>query len=160
MYREGSYLQATVTELQKGFYNESDSTGERKIVIMKRIIAPGNLHRPFGYAHAIQIDKTLYISGQIPLDMELNSVGKNDIAAQTEQVYGNLQKVLEGAGGTMRNIVMLNIYCTDLEAFDKHARGVRKKYFGDYYPATTAVEVKRLYRPEYMIEVEAVAVLD
>jgi reactive intermediate/imine deaminase len=149
-----------VTELQKGFYNEPDSTGERKIVIMKRIIAPGNLHRPFGYAHAIQIDKTLYISGQIPLDMELNSVGKNDIAAQTEQVYGNLQKVLEGAGGTMRNIVMMTIYCTDLDAFDKHTRGVRKKYFGDYYPAITAVEVKRLYRPEYMIEVEAIAVLD
>lgn len=160
MYREGSYLQPTVTELQTGFYNELDSTGERKIVIMKRIIAPGNLHRPFGYAHAIQIDKTLYISGQIPLDMELNSVGKNDIAAQTEQVYGNLQKVLEGAGGTMRNIVMMTIYCTDLEAFDKHTRGVRKKYFGDYYPAITAVEVKRLYRPEYMIEVEAIAVLD
>jgi 2-iminobutanoate/2-iminopropanoate deaminase len=127
---------------------------------MKRIIAPGNLHRPFGYAHAIQVDKTLYISGQIPLDMELNSVGKNDIAAQTEQVYGNLQKVLEGAGGTLRNIVMMTIYCTDLEAFDKRTRGVRKKYFGDYYPAITAVEVKRLYRPEYMIEVEAVAVLD
>ncbi len=129
-------------------------------MIMKRIIAPGNLHRPFGYAHAIQVDKTLYISGQIPLDMELNSVGKNDIAAQTEQVYGNLKKVLEGAGGTMRNIVMMTIYCTDLEAFDKHTRPVRKKYFGDYYPAVTAVEVKRLYRPEYMIEVEAIAVLD
>jgi 2-iminobutanoate/2-iminopropanoate deaminase len=134
--------------------------GERKVVNMKRVIAPGNLHRPFGYAHGVQVDKTLYISGQIPLDMELNSVGKNDIAAQTEQVYGNLQKVLEGAGGTMRSIVMLNIYCTDLEAFDKHTRSIRKKYFGDYYPATTAVEVRRLYRPEYMIEVEAVAVLD
>ena len=128
--------------------------------MMKRMIAPGNLHRPFGYAHAIQVEKTLYISGQIPLDMELNSVGKNDIAVQTDQVYGNLQKVLEGAGGTMRNIVMMTIYCTDLEAFDKHTRAVRKKYFGDYYPAITAVEVKRLYRPEYMIEVEAVAVLD
>ena len=128
--------------------------------MMKRTIAPGNLHRPFGYAHAIQVEKTLYISGQIPLDMELNSVGKDDIAAQTEQVYGNLQKVLEGAGGTMRNVVMMTIYCTDLEAFDKHTRAVRKKYFGDYYPAITAVEVKRLYRPEYMIEVEAIAVLD
>ena len=127
---------------------------------MKRIIAPGNLHRPFGYAHAVQVDKTLYISGQIPLDMELNSVGMGDIAVQTDQAYGNLQKVLEGAGGKMTDIVMLNIYCTDLEAFDKHTRAVRKKYFGDYYPATTAVEVKRLYRPEYMIEVEAVAVLD
>jgi enamine deaminase RidA (YjgF/YER057c/UK114 family) len=55
---------------------------------------------------------------------------------------------------------MLNIYCTDLDAYDKHTRSVRKKYFGDYYPATTAVEVRRLYRPEYMIEIEAIAVLD
>jgi reactive intermediate/imine deaminase len=127
---------------------------------MKKVIAPKKVHRPFGYAHAIQIDKTLYISGQIPLDMDMNVVGKNDMAAQTEQVYGNLKKVLEDAGGAMTNIVMLNIYCTDIESFDKQTRGMRKKYFGDYYPAVTAVEVKRLYRPDVMIEVEAVAVLD
>ena len=127
---------------------------------MKRVIAPKNVHRPFGYAHAIQVDKTLYISGQIPLDMDMNVVGKKDIFAQTDQVYGNLKKVLEDAGGTMKNIVMLNIYCTDIEAFDKETRGLRKKYFGDYYPAITAVEVKRLYRRDFMIEVEAVAVLD
>lgn len=127
---------------------------------MKKIIAPDNLHRPFGYAHAIQIEKTLYISGQVPLDMELKSVGEGDIAAQTEQVYANMEKVLKSVGGSMRNIVMLNIFCTDLDAYDKHTRSVRKKYFGDYYPATTAVEIKRLYRPEYMIEIEAVAVLD
>jgi len=128
--------------------------------MLKKVIAPENLHRPFGYAHAIQIDNTIYISGQIPLDEEMNVVGKNSMAAQTEQVYENLKKVIEDAGGTMRNIVMLNIYCTDLEAYDKETRHLRKKYFGDYYPATTAVEVKRLYRREYMIEVEAVAVLD
>jgi reactive intermediate/imine deaminase len=127
---------------------------------MKKIIAPDNLHRPFGYAHAMQIDKTLYISGQVPLDMALQSVGEGDIAAQTEQVYANMKKVLEGSGGSMTDIVMLNIYCTDLEAYDKHTRPVRKKYFGNYYPATTAVEVRRLYRPEYMIEIEAIAVLD
>lgn len=127
---------------------------------MKKVIAPKNLHRPFGYAHAIQIDKTLYISGQIPLDMHMNVVGKNDMAAQTELVYENLKKVLEDAGGSMTNIVMLNVYCTDIERFDKETRGLRKKYFGDYYPAVTAVEVKRLYHPDYMIEVEAVAVLD
>jgi 2-iminobutanoate/2-iminopropanoate deaminase len=128
--------------------------------MMKKVIAPKNLHRPFGYAHAIQIDKTIYISGQIPLDQEMNVIGKNDIAAQTELVYENLKKVIEDAGGTMKNIVMLNIYCTDLEAYDKETRHLRKKYFGDYYPATTAVEVKRLYRPDFMIEIEAVAVLD
>ena len=127
---------------------------------MKKVIAPKNLHRPFGYAHAIQVDKTLYISGQIPMDMDMNVVGKNDMAAQTELVYDNLKKVLEDAGGSMTNIVMLNIYCTDIERFDKETRGMRKKYFGDYYPAVTAVEVKRLYHPDYMIEVEAIAVLN
>ena len=124
--------------------------------MIKKVIAPDNLHRPFGYAHAMQIDRTLYISGQVPLDMELNSVGEGDIAAQTEQAYANMQKVLGDAGGSMRSIVMLKIYCTDLEAYDKYTRPVRKKYFG----ATTAVEVKRLYRSEYMIEIEAIAVLD
>jgi reactive intermediate/imine deaminase len=128
--------------------------------MIKKVIAPHNLHRPFGYAHAIQVDRTLFISGQVPLDMALKSVGQGDIAAQTEQVYANMQKVLEDAGGSMRSIVMLKIYCTDLEAFDRHTRPVRKKYFGDYYPATTAVEVRRLYRPEYLIEIEAIAVLD
>jgi len=128
--------------------------------MLKKVIAPKNLHRPFGYAHAIQIDNTLYISGQIPLDQEMKVIGKNDIAAQTELVYENLKKVVEDAGGTMTHIVMMNIYCTDIEAFDKETRHLRKKYFGDYYPAVTAVEVKRLYRPDFMIEIEAVAVLD
>ena len=67
--------------------------------MIKKTITPDNLHRPFGYAHAIQVDRTLYISGQIPLDMELKSVGEGDIAAQTEQVYANMKKVLEGQGG-------------------------------------------------------------
>ena len=128
--------------------------------MLKKVITPKTLHRPFGYAHAIQIDNTIYISGQIPLDQEMNVVGKNDIVAQTERVYENLRKVLEEAGGSMSSIVMLNIYCTDLEAYDKKTRHLRKKYFGDYYPATTAIEVKRLYQPDFMIEVEAIAVLD
>jgi 2-iminobutanoate/2-iminopropanoate deaminase len=128
--------------------------------MLKKVITPKTLHRPFGYAHAIQIGNTIYISGQIPLDQDMNVVGKNDIAVQTERVYENLRKVIEEAGGSMSSIVMLNIYCTDLEAYDKKTRHLRKKYFGDYYPATTAIEVKRLYRPDFMIEVEAIAVLD
>jgi reactive intermediate/imine deaminase len=127
--------------------------------MIKKVITPKNLHRPFGYAHAIQIDNTLYIAGQIPLDREMNIVGKNDMAKQTEQVYENLKKVLEEAGGKMTDIVLLNIFCVDLEAFDRETRYLRKRYFGDYYPAITAVEVKRLYRPEFMIEMEAIAVL-
>jgi 2-iminobutanoate/2-iminopropanoate deaminase len=123
----------------------------------KKVIAPKNVHRPFGYAHAVQIDSRIYVSGQIPVDQDMNVVGRNDIAAQTEQVYENLKKVVEEAGGTMADIVKLNIYCTDIEEFDKKTRHLRKRYFGDYYPAITAVEVKRLYRPDFMIEIEALA---
>jgi len=126
---------------------------------MKKIVTPKGVHRPFGYSHALQVDNTLYVSGQIPLDPDMQVVGKNDMAAQTEQVYGNLKRVLEEAGGKMENIVMLNIYVTDLDAFDKETRAIRKKYFGSYYPAVTAVEVRRLYHPDYLIEVEAIAVL-
>jgi len=65
---------------------------------MKKVIAPSSLHRPFGYAHAIQIEKTLYISGQVPLDMDLKSVGEGDIAAQTEQVTRIWKKSLKVRG--------------------------------------------------------------
>lgn len=126
---------------------------------MKKVITPKNVHRPFGYSHAIQIDNTIYVSGQIPLDIDGNVVGKNDMAVQTEQAYENLKRVLEEAGAEMTDIVMLNIYCTDIDEFDKKTRPARKKYFGDYYPAVTAVQVSRLYRPDYLIEVEAVAAI-
>lgn len=127
---------------------------------MKKVITPKNVHRPFGYAHAIQTGNTIYVSGQIPLDIEGNVVGKNDIAAQTQQAYENLKRVLEAAGAAMTDIVMLNIYCRDVDDFDKKTRPLRKKYLGNYYPAITAVQVSRLYRPDFLIEIEAVAVID
>jgi reactive intermediate/imine deaminase len=127
---------------------------------MKKVITPKNVHRPFGYAHAIQTGNTIYVSGQIPLDIEGNVVGKNDIAAQTQQAYENLKRVLKAAGAAMTDIVMLNIYCRDVDDFDKKTRPLRKKYLGNYYPAITAVQVSRLYRPDFLIEIEAVAVID
>ena len=130
------------------------------MTVKTQVINPDNVHRPFGYAHALKVGNTLYVSGQIPLDLEGNLVGKGDIAVQTEQVYENLKRVLEAAGGNMTNIVMLNIYCRDIDAFDKKTRPLRKKYFRNYYPAITAVEVKRLYRQDFLIEIEAVAIVE
>jgi len=125
---------------------------------MKKFINPDNVHRPFGYSHSIRIGNTLYISGQIPMDMSNNIVGKRDIAIQTEQVYENLKRVLETAGMGMTNIITMTIYTRDLDAFDQKTRHLRKKYFGKYYPVVTAVQVDRLYQPESLIEIEAMAV--
>ncbi len=127
---------------------------------MKEVINPSNVHWPLGYSHVVKAGNKVYISGQIPLDKEGNIVGKGDIATQTEQVYENLKRCLEAAGATMNDIVMLGVKVTDVEDYDKNTRGIRKKYFGKYRPATTCVEISRLYFPEIMIEVEATAIID
>ena len=125
---------------------------------MREVINPKNIHWPLGFSHMVRVDDTLHISGQLALDQEGNIVGKGNIALQTEKAYENLKKCLESVGATMHDIVMLRIFVTDLDAFDK-TRDIRKKYFGKYRPATTGLQISRLYFPDAMIEIEATAVI-
>ncbi len=125
---------------------------------MREMINPKNVHWPFGYTHIAKLGDTVHISGQLPLDQEGKIVGEGDITLQTDKTYENLQKCLESVGATINDIVMLRIFVTDLEEFQKTAE-VRTKYFGKYRPATTGLEISRLYFPEAMIEVEATAVI-
>lgn len=126
---------------------------------MREVINPKSVHWPLGYSHVVRVGDMVYISGQLPLDQDGDVVGEGDIAAQTDKTYENLQKCLESVGATLRDIVMLNIYVTDLEEYDQKTRDIRKKYFGKYRPATTGIEISRLYFPEAKIEVEATAVI-
>jgi len=123
---------------------------------MREIINPKNVHWPIGYSHIAKIGDTVHVSGQLPLDQEGNIVGEGDMVLQTDKTYENLKKCLESVGATINDIVMLRIFVTDLEAFQKTG-DVRKKYFGKYRPATTGLEISRLYFPEALIEVEAMA---
>ena len=125
---------------------------------MREIINPKNVHWPFGFSHLTKMGDTLHISGQLALDQEGNIVGKGDMVVQTEKAYENLKKCLESVGATMRDIVMLRIFVTDLEQFKKTG-DVRKKFFGKYRPATTGLEIRRLYFDDALIEVEAMAVI-
>ena len=125
---------------------------------MREMINPKNVHWPFGFTHIAKVGDTVHISGQLALDQEGKIVGEGDMTVQTEKAYENLKKCLESVGATMRDIVFLRIFVTDLEAFQKTAE-VRKKYFGKYRPATTGLEISRLYFPEALIEVEATAVI-
>ena len=125
---------------------------------MREIINPKNVHWPFGFSHLAKMGDTLHISGQLALDQEGNIVGKGDMVVQTEKAYENLKKCLESVGATMRDIVMLRIFVTDLEQFKKTG-DVRKKFFGKYRPATTGLEIRRLYFDDALIEVEAMAVI-
>ncbi len=124
----------------------------------KQVIVPANVHRARGYSHAIKAGNTVYVTGQIGLD-ELGNVVGSDIVSQIGQAYENMKRVLDAAGAKMTDVVKLNFYCHNTE--DLRLTGdVRKKYFGDHKPASTAVTVAKLGVPGTIVEVEAIAVID
>ncbi|WP_420346989.1 RidA family protein [Pelagibius sp.] len=100
--------------------------------------------------------QTVYLKGQVALDPEGRVVGKGDMPAQLRQVLENIQAVLAHVGGTMADIVSLTQYVTDIEAF-MAAGAIRKEFFAAPFPATTTVEVARLYDPDLMVEITAIA---
>ena len=112
-----------------------------------------------GYSHVAKAGKTLYIAGQVALDPRGSLIGKGDFEAQARQVYTNLRNILHEAGGGMENIVKMTTLLTDQKNMESRRR-IRKEFFGDIMPPNTLMIVKALASPDYMIEVEAIAVLD
>ncbi len=125
----------------------------------KEIIVPENVHRARGYSHAIKCGNTIYVAGQVSFDEEGKLVGKGDVVSQTDRAYENLKRVLEAAGASISDIVVLHIYTMDLEGFSKTAE-IRRKYFDKHFPTTTVLVVQGLDEPGTLIEVEAIAVVD
>lgn len=126
---------------------------------------PPSLSRPVGYSHLADVSRgrIVYIAGQVPQDASGALVGKDDFGAQVRQVFSNLQQAVEAAGGTFRDIVKLNYFCVDRVAPEQQplVRDVRDQFVNvDAPPVSTFVVVSRLVRPEWLIEIEAVAVID
>ncbi|HEX4595893.1 MAG TPA: RidA family protein [Bryobacteraceae bacterium] len=129
-----------------------------------RLFNPEGLSKPTGYSHVGEVrgGRIVYISGQIALDPAGNLVGKDDLRAQAQQVFENLKTALAAAGGTFDNVIKLNYYCADSvdAAGVGIVREVRERYLNaKNLPVSTFVVVRRLVRPEWLIEVEAVAVI-
>lgn len=123
-------------------------------------INPRSLANPVGYTHVVKAGrgKTLYIAGQVASDHLGNLVGPGDMRAQAQQVFENLKAALEAGGASFSDVVKLNYYVVDASQLPA-VREVRDRFVNTAHPpASTAVEVKRLFREGYLIEVEAVAV--
>jgi enamine deaminase RidA (YjgF/YER057c/UK114 family) len=117
---------------------------------------------PLGYSHIVEVrgGRTLYIAGQLALDEDGNLVGAGDFRAQVEQVFANLNARLAEGNATFNDVVKLNYYLTDGSDL-LPVREVRNRYINtEHPPASTLVVVKRLVREEYLIEVEAIAVVN
>ncbi len=98
----------------------------------------------------------VFLKGQVALDRNGDLVGVGDMRRQVEQTLENIRTVLASLGGEMGDVISLTQYATDIEAF-MACGDIRQTYFRAPYPVTTTLEVSRLYRPDVMVEITAIA---
>jgi reactive intermediate/imine deaminase len=126
----------------------------------RRFLSPDTLPPPFGYSQVVDVPagRTVYVSGQVPLDVEGGLVGEGDVEAQARQVFENLTAALVAAGVGWAQVVKLNYYVRDVGGMGA-VRAIRDEYVdAARLPASTLVEVSRLFRDDVLIEIDAVAV--
>jgi enamine deaminase RidA (YjgF/YER057c/UK114 family) len=125
-----------------------------------RFVNPPSLPAPPGYSQVAVVTggEMIIIAGQVALDAEGALVGAGDFAAQATQAFRNLIAALEAAGAGPRNLVKLTTFVTDISQLAAF-RTVRDQFLDPAHrPASTLVQVVQLFRPEFLIEVEALAV--
>jgi len=114
-----------------------------------------------GYSQAVTVGRgrLVYVAGQVAMDPSGKLVGPGDFRAQAEQTFENLKAALAASGASFDNVVKLNSYFVDIQQAPVF-REVRDKYINvTHPPASTAVEVRRLVREEWLFELEAIAVV-
>jgi len=122
---------------------------------MKKIILTASAPKPIGaYSQAIAIDKTVYLSGQIPIDPKTGELLHENIAKQIHEVFLNLQAVCEEAGANLNDIVKLTIYLIDLNDFPT-LNEILSQFFKAPYPARTTIQVSALPKGA-RVEIDAI----
>lgn len=129
-----------------------------------RVFSPAELPKPVGYSHVGEITsgKMIYISGQVAMDASGKIVGEGDYRAQLRQVFANLNTALSAAGASFHNVIKLNYYIVDrVDRSEFFAyREIRDQYVDTANPpAATVVIVRGLFLPEFLVEIEAIAVI-
>jgi enamine deaminase RidA (YjgF/YER057c/UK114 family) len=125
-------------------------------------INPPELGTPPGYSQIVEVsaNRIIFIAGQTALDRDGHLVGKEDFAVQAEQVFHNLAIALQASGCSAANLVKLTVFVTDMDNLGRY-REARNRFFASVVPpaapAVTLVEVSKLYGPDFLIEIEAIA---
>ena len=125
----------------------------------KQIIRTDQAPRAIGtYSQAVRVDRTVYLSGQIPLVPETMELIEGDMSAQIRRVFDNLRAVAQAAGGDLSDIVKLNVFLTDLNDFAL-VNQIMAEYLQEPYPARAAIGVAALPKGA-AVEMDAILVLE
>jgi len=125
---------------------------------MGQEIQPSELPRPEPYALGQKVGNMLWIAGQTPVGDDGKPYGLGDARAQAECIYRRIGLILRDAGGRPSDIVMLRTYLTDMR-YQPLVREVRSAFLQGHRPASTSVQVVALAQPEWLLEVDAVAII-
>jgi 2-iminobutanoate/2-iminopropanoate deaminase len=129
-------------------------------MLSKQYVNPETMSRPTGYSHVVKVGNTVYIAGQVSAGPDGSVVGKGDAEAQARQIWRNIEAAVKSVGGTLQNVVKTTTYVTNIQ----HAAGVRKVreelFQGSNPPTSTLLVISGLASPDYMVEIEAIAVVD
>ncbi|MEK6262650.1 MAG: RidA family protein [Planctomycetota bacterium] len=129
-----------------------------------RLVSSSTLCPTFGWTHVVSTTggKTIPISGQVGINERVEVVGRGDLKAQTEQAFHNISLALAAVGATFRDVVKTGLFVVGLKP--EHVpiiREVRSRFVSaEHPPASTLVSVSALVGPDWLIEIEAVAILD
>jgi len=126
----------------------------------RELISNANpMERIVGFSRAVRVGPFISIGGTAPVDAEGKTIGLDDISAQTRQCIEVIKAALEQAGSGLHHVVRTRVILTDIDNWEA-AIDVRKEYFREIRPVDTIMAVDRFVNPEWLIEIEADAVID
>jgi enamine deaminase RidA (YjgF/YER057c/UK114 family) len=110
-----------------------------------------------GYSRAVKTGNTIEVTGTVAVDDKDQIVGKDDAYVQTKFIIGKIEKVLNQAGASLKDVVRTRMFVTDISRWQEYGKA-HGESFKDIRPCTSMIEVKGLIEPQYLIEIEATAV--
>lgn len=123
---------------------------------MQRVEHDPDWYEPYRISLAIKANGLVFVSGQAGIDEHGRTVG-GDFDTQARRAFQNLATVLEQAGGSLADVVKVTIMVTDMSHLDQIVR-LREEYFTEPYPADTLLQVAGLAQPDWMVEIDAIAI--
>jgi enamine deaminase RidA (YjgF/YER057c/UK114 family) len=112
-----------------------------------------------GYSRAVKVGNTIEVTGTVAVDENSQLIGGDSAYEQTKFVLAKIAKVLEKAGASLKDVVRTRIFVTDISRWEEYGRA-HGEFFNEIRPCTTMVEVSNLISPEYLVEIEATAMIE
>ncbi len=126
-----------------------------------KYVNPENLVKPKGYSHAVSVvgdHQTIYVGGQNSIDEKGQIVGKGNLKDQTNQILTNIDKILNSVGSGLGDVIKFNIYLVQGQNAQEGFGAFQQRWSGQSYPVVTVLFVTGLGRPEWLVEIDAIAV--